>query len=187
MRWRQAFASGVFFAYLGGAPFVGSDVYGLSPKELGFLFGAPAVGYFMGNFLSGRFSRRIGVNNMVYWGTLVTLAGVLLSTVFISFEFSHPSGFFGFMIFVGLGNGMTIPNASAGMLAVRPHLAGTASGLGGAIMIAGGATLSALAGVLLAPGTGAYPLLWIMLSTSVLGVISIRYVIFREKQLMRQQ
>ena len=31
------------------------------------------------------------------------------------------------MIFVGLGNGLTIPNATAGMLSVRPHLAGTAS------------------------------------------------------------
>lgn len=183
----SAFASGVFFAYLGGAPFVGTEVYGLSPKELGFLFGAPAVGYMLGNFISGRFSRRIGINNMVFWGTLISLAGVLLSTLFISFNFNHPSGFFGFMILVGLGNGMTIPNASAGMLSVRPHLAGTASGLGGAIMIAGGATLSALAGILLAPGTGAYPLLWIMLSTSVLAVIAIRYVIFREIQLMRNQ
>ena len=183
----SGFASGVFFAYLGGAPFVGSEVYGLSPKELGVYFGAPAVGYFLGNFLSGRFSRRIGVNNMVYWGTLVTLLGVLLSTIFIGSGFNRPSGFFGFMILVGLGNGMTIPNATAGMLAVRPHIAGTASGLGGAIMIAGGATLSALAGILLAPGTGAYPLLWIMLSTAVLAVVAIRYVMYREKQLLKIQ
>jgi DHA1 family bicyclomycin/chloramphenicol resistance-like MFS transporter len=46
--------------------------------------------------------------------------------------------FFGFMTFVGLGNGMVLPNATSGMLSVRPHLAGTASGLGGAIMIGGG-------------------------------------------------
>jgi len=36
------------------------------------------------------------------------------------------------MTIVGFGNGMTIPNATSGMLSVRPHLAGTASGLGGA-------------------------------------------------------
>ena len=182
----SGFASGVFFAYLGGAPFVGSEVYSLSPKQVGFYFGAPAVGYFLGNFFSGKFSSRIGVNNMVFWGSIVNLLGVLLSTVCISAGYSHPLGFFGFMIFVGLGNGMTIPNATAGMLAVRPHLAGTASGLGGAIMIAGGATLSALAGILLAPGTGAYPLLWIMLSTAMLSIIAICYVIYREKQLAQQ-
>ena len=183
----SGFASGVFFAYLGGAPFVGTEVYGLTPKQLGFYFGAPAIGYFLGNFFSGRFSSRIGVNNMVFWGTIINLLGVLLSTACISAGYGHPLGFFGFMVLVGLGNGMTIPNATAGMLAVRPHIAGTASGLGGAIMIAGGATLSALAGILLAPGTGAYPLLWIMLSTAVLGIIAICYVIFREKQLAKMQ
>ena len=148
----SGFASGVFFAYLGGAPFVGTEVYGLTPKLLGILFGAPAIGYFLGNFISGRFSIRIGINNMVFWGTLITLLGVVLSTIVISSGFDQPAGFFGFMILVGLGNGMTIPNATAGMLAVRPHIAGTASGLGGAIMIAGGATLSAFGRRIVNPG-----------------------------------
>ena len=78
---------------------------------------------------------------------------------------------------------MAIPNATAGALSVRPHLAGTASGLTGAIMIGGGAALSALAGSLLTPETGAYPLLWLMFATSVLGVTSILLVIWREKHI----
>ena len=40
----SAFSSGAFFAYLGGGPFVGSDVFGMSPKWVGIFFGAPAVG-----------------------------------------------------------------------------------------------------------------------------------------------
>jgi DHA1 family bicyclomycin/chloramphenicol resistance-like MFS transporter len=91
--------------------------------------------------------------------------------------------FFGFMTFVGLGNGMTIPNATAGMLSVRPHLAGTASGLGGAIMLGGGAGLSALAGALLVEGSGPWPLLWIMLATAICAIIAIRVVIWRAAQL----
>jgi len=47
-----AFSSGAFFTYLGGAPFVGSEVFGLTPTLLGIYFGAPAVGYFLGNFIS---------------------------------------------------------------------------------------------------------------------------------------
>jgi DHA1 family bicyclomycin/chloramphenicol resistance-like MFS transporter len=89
--------------------------------------------------------------------------------------------FFGFMTFVGLGNGMVLPNATSGMLSVRPHLAGTASGLGGAIMIGGGAALSALAGALLTRGEGAYPLMLIMLATSLLAVAAILYTIRRER------
>ena len=90
--------------------------------------------------------------------------------------------FFGFMTFVGLGNGMVLPNATSGMLSVRSHLAGTASGLGGAIMIGGGALLSALAGALLIPGRGPYPLLWIMLVVSALAILSIIWVISRERR-----
>ena len=84
---------------------------------------------------------------------------------------------------VGFGNGLAIPNATAGSLAVRPRLAGTAAGLGGAIMLGFGAGLSALAGWMLTPGSGAMPLLWIMQGTSLLGVASIVLVILRERQL----
>lgn len=178
-----AFGSGAFFAYLGGAPYVGSEVYGLEPAELGLYFGAPAAGYFLGNFFSGRYSMRYGINRMVLAGTLIVVSGmaVLLGLFYAGLD--SVNVFFGFMTFVGLGNGLLMPNANAGLLSVRPHLAGSASGLGGAIMIGGGAALSALAGALLSPGTGAFPLIWIMLCTSILSLGSILYVLQRERQL----
>ncbi len=181
----SGFASGAFFAYLGGAPFVGSVVFSLTPSQLGLYFGAPAIGYFAGNFLSGRYSAQVGVNNMVYWGTLFNAAGIGANLLVLALGYGTVTSFFGLMILVGLGNGMSIPNATAGMLSVRPRLAGTASGLGGAIMIGGGAALSGLAGALLKPGTGAWPLLWIMFVTSLLAIICIRFVIWRETQLTR--
>lgn len=46
---------------------------------------------------------------------------------------------------IGVGNGVTLPSANAGMVSVQPHLAGSASGLGGAMTIGGGAALSVLA------------------------------------------
>ena len=176
-------SSGAFFAYLGGAPFVGSEVFGMSPSTLGIYFGAPAIGYFVGNFLTGRFATRFGINAMIQWGCGLCSFGLGLSLLIFLAGQGSALVFFGLMTFVGLGNGLCIPNATAGMLSVRPHLAGTASGLGGAIMIGGGAALSALAGALLAPETGALPLLWIMFITSALSVVCIRYVVFREKQL----
>ena len=176
-----AFASGAFFAYLGGAPFVGSEVYGLNPAQLGVYFGAPALGYFAGNFLSGRYSVRFGINRMIVAGTLIVAVGMAVSLAAFYLGLGNVVTFFGFMTFVGLGNGLALPSANAGMLSVRPHLAGSASGLGGAIMIGGGAALSALAGALMTPGSGAYPLLWIMFITSALSVASIAYVVRRER------
>ncbi|RAP41327.1 Bcr/CflA family drug resistance efflux transporter [Rhodovulum viride] len=171
-----AFSSGAFFAYLGGAPFVGSHVFGLSPSTLGLYFGIVAVGYMGGNFLSGRYSVRVGINGMIFWGTLIALVAPGVSMALFGLGLMHPLAFFGAMSLVGLGNGMVLPNAIAGTLSVRPHLAGTASGLGGAIMIGGGAALSALAGALLKPGTGAWPLLIIMAATSAAAVVAVLYV-----------
>lgn len=176
-----AFASGAFFAYLGGAPYVGSEVFGLSPAAVGFYFGAPALGYFFGNWISGKFSVRAGINAMILWGTIISAGGLIASLLLFLIGFKTAVVFFGFMTFVGLGNGMVLPNATSGMLSVRPHLAGTASGLGGAIMVGGGAALSALAGIMLTGGNGAYPLIWIMLVASVLAVLSILYTIRRER------
>ncbi|MBS9715742.1 multidrug effflux MFS transporter [Pseudohalocynthiibacter aestuariivivens] len=178
-----AFTSGSFFAYLGGAPFVGETVFGLSSIWLGFSFGAPAVGYFLGNFLSGRMSVRIGINRMLLWGASLSAAGLGGALILFYAGLSSPILFFGSMTFVGLGNGMVLPNANAGMLSVRPHLAGSAAGLGGAIMIGGGAALSALAGVMLTAETGAFPLMWIMFLSSASGVLSMLFVLYRERRL----
>ncbi len=179
----SAFASGSFFAYLGGAPFVGTDVFHLSPGVLGFYFGAPAVGYALGNFLSGRYSALIGVNRMVLYGTLANAVGISTLILVYSAGIVHPAVFFGFFTSVGLGNGLVLPNATAGMLSVRPHLAGTASGLGGSMMIGGGAAMSALAGVVLVPGSGPMPLLLIMLASAAAAVAAILFVIRRARQI----
>jgi len=178
-----AFASGAFFAYLGGGPFVGDQVFGLTPEWVGILFGAPAIGYLTGNFLSGRFSTRVGISRMAMAGAILNMAGIAVSLLIFLLGAGTAYSFFGFMIFVGLGNGLVIPNAIAGALSVRPHLAGTASGLSGAIMIGGGAALSALAGAMLSVETGAFPLLWTMLATASCGMISTFAVIRRERTL----
>lgn len=176
-----AFASGAFFAYLGGAPYVGTVVFQLEPAALGFYFGAPALGYFFGNFISGRYSVRFGINKMILWGTLLTVGGLTVSLLTYMLGLKTAPAFFGLMSLVGLGNGMVLPNATSGMLSVRAHLAGTASGLGGAIMLGGGASLSALAGSLLTLGDGALLLIIIMLVPALLSVASILYTIRRER------
>lgn len=178
-----AFASGAFFALLGGASFVAVEVFGLTPFWTGVGLGAPAIGYVVGNFLSGRFATKLGINRLTLIGTIVTLAGMTLSLALALAGFSTALLFFGLCTTMGLGNGMTMPNALAGMLSVRPRLAGTASGLGGAIMVGGGATLSQLGGNLMTVESGTVPLQWLMVIVSALAVVSIMFVIWREKQI----
>ncbi len=175
----SALTAGAFFSYLGGATFVGEEIFGMGKVKLGFFFGAPAIGYMIGNFISGRYSVRMGINRMIATGTIFGAFGTGLSLLIFLADYGSEYTFFGFMIFVGLGNGMVIPNATAGALSVRPHLAGSASGLSGAIMLAGGAALSALAGTLLNHETGATPLLWMMFLVTaaaggVIWLVSVR-------------
>jgi MFS transporter, DHA1 family, multidrug resistance protein len=178
-----AFASGCFFAYLGGAPYVGDKVFGLTSPQVGGLFALTAIGYAAGNFLAGRFSVRVGMNRMVLIGALVTTFGLSLLAALTLAGLSGPVVFFGLTIFMGLGNGIGLPSANAGILSVRPDLAGTASGLGGAIMIGGGAALAAIAGKLLGPGASELPLVLLMLASSTCSVIAILAVIRRARTL----
>jgi len=78
---------------------------------------------------------------------------------------------------------MTLPNANAGMLSIKPQLAGTASGLGGAITIGGGAMMAGLAGALLVPGAGELPLIAIRLASSLASLVAIAAVIRRARRL----
>jgi len=180
----SAFSGGAYFAYLGGGPFVGSVVFNLSPEQLGIYFGTPAIGYFAGNFISGRYSVRFGIDAMILSGLNIILVGMTLSLILSYLGYASVNSFFGFMIFVGLGNGLCLPNATAGMLSVRPHLAGAASGLGGSISIAGGAALSTVAGAILVPGSTEMPLLLLMWASSLAGLILILSVRRRNKKLV---
>ncbi|MEM7711636.1 MAG: MFS transporter, partial [Pseudomonadota bacterium] len=177
-----AFASGSFFAFLGGAPWVGSQVLGLEPSELGFYFGIIACGYMSGNFVSGRYSARMGINRMILVGTLIASTAMAGSFAIVLNDFVHPLSIFGPIFFVGLGNGMTIPNATAGTLSVRPHLAGSAAGLGSTLMVGGGAGIAAITGALLRPEWGAKPLVGMMLASSIASVLAMIFVFHVERR-----
>lgn len=177
------FASGTFFAFLGGAPYVARVHLDLAPSTLGLYFFFIALGYMTGNFISGRYATRLGVFRMMFMGAIVACFGVILALVWFYLGFEHAAGFFGPLLFVGMGNGLTLPSANAGMVSVRPGLAGSAAGLGGAIQIGGGAALSVLAGILLTPQSGPFPLLWLMFAATVIGIACTIYTARVAKQM----
>ena len=176
-------SSGAFFAYLGGAPFAAKEIFGLNPQELGLAFAAPGVGYFFGNYISGRFSARFGINRMVLWGLMLSMSAMIVSLGLSMGGLQTTFTFFFAMVPVGIGNGMTIPNGVSGQLSVRPHLAGTASGLSGAMMLSGGAGLSALAGYFQSGAQSDLPLVLIMTLSLALGLAVIPLVIRRSARL----
>ncbi len=177
------FGAGAFFAFLGGSSYVASTIFGLSPFWAGVGFGAPAVGYIFGNAFSAGFSQTFGLNRMILIGTTITAIGTCISAAISFAGASNAMIFFSFCTLIGLGNGLTLPNATAGLLGVRPHLAGTASGLGGALLLGIGAFLSSLTGWF--EGETEFPLTLIMAASAVASVFVILWVMHVERRLTR--
>lgn len=172
----STFSSGVFFSFLGGAPFVGTAIYHLTPTMLGVQFFLIAAGYMVGNFISGRYTRRFGTMTMMISGSVVSLIGVGITTAILLGDLASATAFFAPLALTGVGNGLTLPSSNAGIVSVRPHLAGSASGLGGAITVGGGAALSTLAAAVLKEESGAMPLLVVMGISTLLALAATAYV-----------
>lgn len=168
----SAFTTGVFFAFLGGAPFVSEKVLGLTPDVYGLYFVLVALGYSLGNFLSGRFASRLGITRMIMTGNWLAVGAIGgMSLLFLTFGVSAPL-LFGPMMFLSMANGLVLPSAVAGAVSVNPRLAGSASGLMGSIQMLVGALLSYLMGIILPLSDipSVWPLIIVMLIAACLSL-----------------
>ncbi len=163
----SAFGSGLYFAFLAGAPFIVTSIMELTPADYGLYFILVTAGYMLGNYMSGRWSTRIGINRMLVGGTLVQMAGVALLLVMGFSGSLHPASIFFPMAVVAISNGITIPNATAAAISVRPDIAGSGSGLLGFAQIGIGALTTIVVGVLHDGTRG--PMIWVMCGCFVIA------------------
>lgn len=162
-----AFNSGVFYAFIAGAPYVMVELLHRSAGEYGLWFAVPSVAYMLGNFIAGRVSERVGSDRMITIGTTISLIGVFTLGAFYLNDLVLPATLFGGMSIVAFGNGMSIPNGVSGAVSVDPVRAGTASGLSGFAQMAVGAGTSYAVGFLLLDTAG--PLVAVMILSSVIS------------------
>ncbi|MFO1329162.1 MAG: Bcr/CflA family efflux MFS transporter [Rubrivivax sp.] len=139
-----AFSVGAFYVFVTGVPYVATALWALSPARVGLGVGSITGGFLVGALLTTRLAPRLGITRLIVAGRALATSTLLLALGLHAAGISHPLALFGPTVLVGLGNGLTLSNANAGALSVRPELAGTAAGLAGAISIALGAVLSTL-------------------------------------------
>lgn len=170
------FSVGGFYAFLGGAPQVGEADFGLTPALLGVGMGSISAGFMLGNYLTGRLTGtgagRVTILQLIIAGRWIATLGPLAAMAVIWAGYAHPAVMFGGAIFVGLGNGLTLPGANAGVMSVEPRLAGSASGLSGALTVAGGAVLTSSVAAAVVGPLGIYALMGAMVLTSGGGLIA---------------
>src|SRR5262249_25523700 len=143
----SAFGLSAFFAYLGSAPFVLQNHYGLSAAEFSICFSLNAASFFGFSQFTGTLTRRFGLPPVIraaVAGMALTMT-ILAALVLSGFE-SLPVMIIG--LFIGYGFlGLVLP--TCGVLSLENHgaIAGTASALGGAIGMMVGAVIMALSGL----------------------------------------
>ncbi len=142
----SAFTSAVFFAFLGGAPYLVVETMGMPKVSYGLWFIALSVGYMLGNFCSGRFSERLGIAKMIQIGNALGFLGVGIFLALAFVPVLHPAAIFLPCFVMAMGNGFLLPNAVAGAVSVDPTAAGAASGVVGFLQMGFGALASFAAG-----------------------------------------
>jgi DHA1 family bicyclomycin/chloramphenicol resistance-like MFS transporter len=161
----MGFSVGSYFSFLTGAPVISAEYFELAPSVQGYLFAILGFGFFLGNFLTGRFAMKIGPNRFMLWGCFFALTGPVIQTlIYLNFTFG-PLSFFTPMFLVGLGQGLIVPNAAAGIVSVNPKSAGSASGLGATIQVMIGGILAYATGYIIADFVSPLPLSCILFFT----------------------
>lgn len=146
------------FAYVGGAPSVYQNVYGVSAQEFGFIFGATGIAVFFGAMGSVKLVTLFKVEQVAFTSTLLILIGALVSLSGL-FEGIGLAGIVVgmFIALIGLGAGEATLMAIA--LSTRSTLIGTSAALLGAAPLTLGAFATPLAAWFAETGT----LAWISL------------------------
>lgn len=173
-----AFSVGGFFIFVTGAPLVAKSTFGMSTGELGFYIGTITAGFMLGSFISGRLATRFKPTTMMLAGRVAACVGPTIGLFGLMVGWSSPVLFFGSTVFVGLGNGLTMPSSNTSVMSVRPKLAGSAAGLNGAVVVAAGALLTTVTGVILPQDEGsAVVLLALILAASSAGLLVVLWAI----------
>jgi len=178
----MAFSMGALYAFLAAAPLVATAVLRMSPATLGIYMGSTAAGFILGSFVSGRFAAHYPLTTMIVAGRVVAFAGLTVGLGLLLAGIVHEFSLFGSCVFLGVGNGISMPSSNVGAMSVRPELVGSAAGLSGALTGAGGALMSGITSTVLNEANAAFVLLGMMLVSSTMALLAALFVLCLDRR-----
>jgi DHA1 family bicyclomycin/chloramphenicol resistance-like MFS transporter len=158
------------YAFVTGAPYVAHELLGLSASEYGLWAGVPAAASLLGFAIAARVSRRVGAARMLTAGTGISLLGATILLASVALLPAQPLALFLPAAIVSFAQSISLPNALAGALGIRPGAAGAASGLMGFLQLA----LSALVaqGIAAFGGNSAWPIAIAVLGATLCAAVA---------------
>jgi len=143
---QSAFMIATFYVFLSAAPYALITVMHYSATEYGLGFILSTVGYLGGNVAANRLSERLGIDRMIGIGLLFAVSSTFITFCLLETGYWNIWAVFAPVTLMGIANGMSLPNATAGAVSVNPELSGTASGLLSFIQLSLSAVFAQVAG-----------------------------------------
>ena len=162
---QTGFVTGAFFAVAASSSFLMTEMLNRPASEYGLYFLFFPAGYLIGNFIAARIGLKVPIDTMLLAGSALNVAGAVALAAALWLATPTPLSIFipGFVI--TLSQGLGLPSAQAGAIAVDKDLAGTASGIGVFMQMFFGAAASQATG-LFADGT-VNPMILVVLPLSL--------------------
>ena len=127
---QTGFSTGAFMVTATTASYLMKEVLHRPATEFGIWFLAFPIGFFAGNFLSSRIGNRVAIETMVFAGSVLSFSSVVAAAIMLNSGLINPYSIFLPGLVLTFSQGISMPFAQAGAMAVDPKLAGTAAGVG---------------------------------------------------------
>ncbi len=136
-----------YFSFIAGSPIVVIDLWNYSPTSFGAWWMVGSFSYFIGSYMAGRFSERLGTETMVRIGAPILLFGGALLMVLLALGPHHPLSLFVPVGIMFIGSGVMQPSIMSSAINIDPQNIGSASGLLGCSQILFGVMAISLLGL----------------------------------------
>jgi DHA1 family bicyclomycin/chloramphenicol resistance-like MFS transporter len=174
----QGLMMSALFSYVSGSPFVLQEIYGLSERTFGLVFGLNALGIVAGTQLNPLLLRRFRPSQVV---TVAVSCGTVVAGVMVLTTATDAGGLLGLLVPLALvvaTCGLSMPNTPALALSRHGEAAGTAAALLGSVTFGVGALTAPLVGVL---GTGsAVPMAAVIAAAVASAAVLLHLVVRRD-------
>jgi MFS transporter, DHA1 family, multidrug resistance protein len=120
--------SAAFYTQATAASFLAAEHLGADAAKIGWWFFAFPIGFMTGSFISGRIGAKRSIEFMTILGGVIGLVNGALLIAWFYFGGISMAALYVPGTFVSLAQGLSMPYAQAGAMAVDPELSGSASG-----------------------------------------------------------
>jgi DHA1 family bicyclomycin/chloramphenicol resistance-like MFS transporter len=120
--------SAAFYTQATAASFLAAENLGADASAIGLWFFAFPIGFMTGSFISGRIGAKVSIEFMTILGGMIGVANGALLFGWLYFGGVSMAALYIPGMFVSLAQGLSMPYAQAGAMAVDAELAGSASG-----------------------------------------------------------